>query len=68
MMSPSHELLIKTEPSDVAFLPTRMVEHAKHSRGVQASDPISPIRTMNLLYLLLILITFITVLLQGLKK
>jgi len=65
MMSPSHELLIRTEPSDVALLPTRIVEQAKVSRGVQASDPISPIMTMNLPDLLSI--TFITVLLQDLK-
>jgi hypothetical protein len=64
-MSPSHELLIRTEPSDVASLPTKIVEHAKISRGIQTSDPISPITTMNLPDLLLI--TFITVLLQDLK-
>jgi hypothetical protein len=42
-----HELLIRTAPSDVAFLPTRMVEHAKASRGIQASGPMTPSRTMS---------------------
>jgi hypothetical protein len=42
-----------------------MVEHAKISRGVQASDPIIPIAMINLPDLLLI--TFIAVLLQDLK-
>jgi hypothetical protein len=64
-MSPSHELLIRTEPSSVAFLPTRIVEHAKVSRGVQVNDPISPITTINLQDLLLT--SLITVLLPDIK-
>jgi hypothetical protein len=52
MISPSHELLIRTEPSDVAFLPTRIVEHAKTSPTVQANDVTNATRTVNLANLL----------------
>jgi hypothetical protein len=63
-MSPSHELLIRTEPSEEAFLPTRIVEHAKAFRDVQVSNTISPIRAMNLLALLSM--AFMTILLSEL--
>jgi len=47
MMSPSQELLINTDPSEVAFFHTRIVEQAEASGVIQTSIPRTAPINMN---------------------
>jgi hypothetical protein len=65
-MSPSHELLIRTEPSSVASLPTRIVEQAEVSRHGQVGDPTTEERRRICANLLVL--EFITSFLRNIIK